>query len=314
VNKDVVRIVNIVNQVLHDLLAHVQTLAILLAALIAADFFIFTPTVKSSVVEEYRVSRSAVIAAYAAGGTELPPAVMRTLDDLANRTMPIGPSTTVVNTGTAGSASSQLAPSASGAASAAAAAGVFYPMAEICSRSRETAEAAFQGACATATQQDLPPPYDRALLHFDEEPGLTLAAEQLRFAIDALTSAVFVHATVNLSNTGKATAQNVNILAPDGYSPKSTTLSVPLSVNDKPQLQFDTGPGVLTSTQGAIVTNPALFTVKWDPTGPLDPQVTMKVVLAGIGVLVVLGVLDLIQAIASDGKSPQTTPGAEPEP
>jgi hypothetical protein len=304
-----VRTVMIVNEVLHDLLGHVQTLAILLAALIAADFFVFTPTVTSTVVQEYRVDTSVVTDAYTAAGTQAPPVVLSTLGDLSNRSIPIGQSATVVNSGASSSASGQAGPATSGASAPPAPASDVYPMAEICAKSRATVEAVFAGACTVGLQQNLPL-YDRALFHFDEEAGSPLDAGQLHDAIARLTMAVFARATITMSNSGKSTAQNVNIIVPDGYSRKSGTLPLSLSAGEKSDVRFESRPGALASTQGAIVTNPA-FTVKWDPTGPLDPHVSLQVVLGCIVLLILLAVLDAIQAIASGGqRQPASGPTA----
>lgn len=302
------RFVNVVNTVLHDLLGHVQTLAILLAALIAADFFVFTPTVAPPhVVLENRVDTSTVTGAYTAAGEQVPAVVQRTLADQANRSISIGQSATVVS-GTSSSATSQAAPATSGGAAAAAAGGEVYPMTEICAKSRDTVESVFPGACTVGLQQDLPP-YDRALLHFDEEAGSPLTTVQLHDAHARLRMAVFARATVTLSNTGRSTAQNVTILVPDGYSQTSGT-KPPFSLDPgRPSdFRFETQPGALDSSQGAAVTNPT-FTVKSDPTGPLDPEFSKRAFLAGIAVLFVLAVLDAIQAIANGGQSQP-----EPEP
>lgn len=296
------RTVKIVNEVLHDLLGHVQTLAILLAALIAADFFVFTPNVTSNVVQEYRVSTSTVVDEYKADGAQAPPVVMSTLADLANRSIPIGQSATVVNSGASASASSQAAPATSGASAPVAAASGVYPMAEICARSRATVESVFAGACTAGLQLDLPL-YERALLHFDEESGSPLDVGQLRDAIARLATAVFARATITLSNPGKSSAQNVNVIVPDGYSLKFGTLPISLNAGAKSDFRFESQPGALASTQGAIVTNPT-FTVKWDPTGPLDPQFSLRVVLLFAVLLVVLAVLDAIQAIANSRETP----------
>ena len=306
------RFVRVVNEVLHDLLGHVQTLAILLAALIAADFFVFTPTVASTVVQEYRVSTTAVIDAYQTAGTEVPPVVLSTVADLADRSIPIGQSATVVNSGTSGPSSSQGGPptSVTSAGAAATASGV-YPMAEICARSQATVEGVFAGACTAGLQIDLPL-YDRALLHFDEEAGSPLDPKQLHDAIGRLTLAVFARATVTLSNTSKATAQNVTIIVPDGYSRKSGTLPVTLSAGEHSDFRFESQPGALSSTQGAIVTNPT-FTVKWDPTGPLDPQFTLRVVIGFAILLVVLGIFDTVQAISASAQDQQSRGRSEPE-
>jgi hypothetical protein len=291
--------VRVVNDVLHDLLGHVQTLAILLAALIAADFFVFTPTVTSTVVQEYRVSASSVTDAYTTAGLQAPPVVLSTLADLSSRSIPIGQSATVVNSTASAPAGSQVAPTTSGgSAPAVAAASGVYPMAEICAKSRATVEAVFTGACTVGLQLELPL-YERALFHFDE----------LHDAIARLTMGVFARATVTLSNPGKATAQNVNIVVPDGYSRKSGSLPLSLSAGDRFDITFESQPGALGSTQGAIVTNPT-FTVKWDPTGPLDPEVTVRVVLLAALLLLVLVVLDTIEAVRDKAGGSNAVPAA----
>jgi hypothetical protein len=298
--------VRVVNKVLHDLLGHVQTLAILLAALIAADFFVFTPTVTSTVVQEYRVSASSVTDAYTAAGVQVPPVVLTTLADLTSRSIPIGQSATVVNSGPSTSASSQTAPASSGAAAPLPATSGVYPMAEICAKSRATVEAVFAGACTIGLQLDLPL-YDRALFHFDEEAGSPLDPGQLHDAIARLTMAVFARATVTLSNPGKATAQNVNIIVPDGYARKTGSLPLSLNAAEKSDFRFESQPGALASTQGAIVTNPT-FTVKWDPTGPLDPQFSLRIVLGFALLLALMVVLDTIEAVRDEDGGSDAVP------
>ena len=295
------RIVTIVNEVLHDLLRHTQTLAILLAALIAADFFVFTPTVTSNVVLEEPISSSAVTDAYTAAGAQPPQVVLDTLYALESTPTPTAASATIVSSGASGSASSQVARATSGASTSGAAPSSIYPMADICARSRATVEALGTDAC-TIGQPDLPL-YERALCHFDEKDGLPLDSGQLNDAAARLGMAIFTRATVKLTNPGKATAaQNVNISVPDGYSLTSGRLPLSsLSAGQESNFTFETRPGALTSTKAAIVRNPT-FTVKWDPTGPLDPQFTLRVVLAFVALLVVLGVLDAIQAIGANGQ------------
>ncbi|HYW24276.1 MAG TPA: hypothetical protein VE953_08920 [Terriglobales bacterium] len=292
------RAVEVINEVLHDLLAHVQTLAILLAALIAADFFVFTPTVTSNVVQEYRVDTAAVDEAYAKAGEQVPSVVLSTLADIANRSIPIGQSATVLNSGGPGPRSTQVAATAPGAAVApAAATSSVYAMAEICAKSRVTVESVVAGAC-TVGQPDRPL-YERALFHYDEESSSPLGPDQLHEAIARMADAVFTRATVTLSNPGKATAQNVNIIVPDGYTKRAGTLPLSLDAGERSDFLFDSLPGALSSNKGALVTSPT-FTVKWDPTGPLDPQFSLRVVLGFAVLLVVLVVLDTIEAIRDD--------------
>jgi len=307
-----VRGVKIANEVFHDFLGHVQTLAILLAALIATDFFIFTPTVTSNVVQEYRVSASSVTDEYGAAGTQPPPVVLRTLADLSNRSIPIGQSATVVSSGASAPAGSQAAPAPAGASASAsaAAASAVYPMAELCARSRATVESALgTGACTIGSQPE-PPLYDRALLHYDEDGDPPLTTEQLHDAIARLQMALFARATITLKNAGQSSAQNVNIFVPDGYQKKSGTLPLSLNAGESTDIQFESQPGALASTKGAAVTNPT-FTVRWDPTGPLSPQFTKWVIAAGVAALVVLAALDLVQAIWTGGDgSTETGPTA----
>jgi hypothetical protein len=289
--RDLINSVNLINELVHDLLMHAQTLAILLAALVAADFFIFTPTVTSNVVLEHRMSASAVDRAYT--NAQLPEVVQDAVNDLVGRSDPIPQAAASLNGGAATSTSSQVTAAAGGAATAG---GRLYPLTELCAKSRAIVETAFAGAC---TSQLEIPWYDRVLLHWDEQVAQPLEPDALRAAISNLAAAEYVRATVTLSNPGKSTAQNVSVIAPSAFTNRFGTMSIPLGPGSSADFVYESDPGAA----GAAITSPT-FTARWDPIGPLDPRFQTQVVVVFLLILALLAGLDLVRLITRPGGAP----------
>ena len=207
------------DSVLSDTLSLAQTLGILLTALVAANFIIFTPSVTASVVLEDRVDRSAVMMAYDQRAEPVPDAVRVTLADLDTLSVPRSRTTAAVENSGGNPLTSRSQVAATGAEAAAPSAGSPAPLTDLCARAPEMVNDLFPGACAPGSRIEVPF-YDRVLLSDNLKTDPRLASPGMREAAGLLARAVFVRATVTAVNTGRATAQNVTVVPPEGYSPK----------------------------------------------------------------------------------------------
>lgn len=270
------------DSVLSDTLSLAQTLGILLTALVAANFIIFTPSVTASVVLEDRVDRSAVMMAYDQRGEPVPDAVRVTLADLDTLSVPRSRTTTAVENSGGNPLTSRSQVAATGAEATAPSAGSPAPLTDLCARASEMVNDLFPGACAPGSRTEVPF-YDRVLLSDNLKTDPRLASPGMREAAGLLANAVFVRATVTAVNTGRATAQNVTVVPPEGYSPKGDQRPGNLGFGQGAKRVFQTHPGALTTDVGAVIDNPTLST-RWDP-GPIDISVVTFVFWVFVGVL-----------------------------
>ena len=270
------------DSVLSDTLSLAQTLGILLTALVAANFIIFTPSVTTSVVLEDRVDRSAVVTTYDMRGEPVPDAVRVTLADLDTLSVPRSRTAAAVENSGGNPLTSRSQVAAAGAEAAAPSAGSPVPLTDLCGRAPEMVNDLLPGACAPGSRIEVPF-YDRVLLGDNLKVAPRLATDGMREAAGVLANAVFVRATVTAVNTGRATAQNVTVLPPDGYSPKGDQRPTSLAFGQGSKRVFETHPGALTSDVGAVIDNPT-FSTRWDP-GPIDVSVVTFVFWVFVGLL-----------------------------
>jgi len=270
------------DSVLSDTLSLAQTLGILLTALVAANFIIFTPSVTASVVLEDRVDRSAVMMAYDQRAEPVPDAVRVTLADLDTLSVPRSRTTAAVENSGGNPLTSRSQVAATGAEAAAPSAGSPAPLTDLCARAPEMVNDLFPGACAPGSRIEVPF-YDRVLLSDNLKTDPRLASPGMREAAGLLARAVFVRATVTAVNTGRATAQNVTVVPPEGYSPKGDQRTANLGFGQSSKRVFETHPGALTTDVGAVLDNPT-FSTRWDP-GPIDVSVVTLVFWVFVGLL-----------------------------
>ncbi len=259
-----------VGYVLSQTLDATQKAAIVLAALVAADFFIFTPNVGSTFILEDRVKTQAVRDSYG----------YRPVPDVVNRTL---------NMVGALSVSRAQSPGLPGP----------FPLADLCAKSHNMVESLFTSACVPPLRIDVPF-YDRVLLNVNEQTDAPLEAGALQEAARFLAEAVFVRATVTISNTGRSAATNVTVNTPYGFHvavPPPTLLEIGKSVT----VSYDSDP-VSQSANGAEVNAPT-FRARADPTGPLDPSVIKLAFVALLIWCLLVAVSSAIAGPPGDGRT-----------
>jgi len=134
------------DSVLSDTLSLAQTLGILLTALVAANFIIFTPSVTTSVVLEDRVDRSAVVTTYDMRGEPVPDAVRVALADLDTLSVPRSRTAAAVENSGGSPLTSRSQVAAAGAEAAAPSAGSPVPLTDLCGRAPRDGERPVSGS------------------------------------------------------------------------------------------------------------------------------------------------------------------------
>jgi len=266
-----------VGVILRQTLGVAQTLAILLAGLIATDFFILTPNVTATWALEDRVSADVVKRAYMPD--EPPSVVSATLDRLDSLSFD--------RLGQVGDP---------------------YPLSDLCRKQEQLVDEVVPGGCAPLSKSDVPF-FDRVLLNVDIQATTPLDGQALLTASKYLAAAQFVRARVTVLNTGRSVAQNLTVTKPDSYEPKSSTRSpMSLGAGQKIDLVYDSGSVGLSPDKATDISNP-VFVAKADPTGPVDPGIITGALYVCVG----LWVLALLAAIAGAGEAVRRDEGLTTE-